>query len=386
MEINHLKKIIAKYLTGECGVEEKAELDSWLAEAEENRELMSRLSSGEFLKQAVGDTNRKVRLQTWNRIEDQTTGRRKRKLQLRWVRTVAAVFVLGMIGSSLWLMKNQRKETLPVEVTEQIHAGTSKAIIELANGQQIFLSRDTTLALENQGIQLINTKDTLNIIGTPSMHTGRTEYHVIRIPRGGEYIARLEDGSMVHLNAGSELKVPVRFEKNSRQVWLKGEAFFDVTPDKNRLFTVHTEKAKISVLGTEFDVRAYEDEKEVITTLVQGMVEVSSGEATGRLTPGDQARVAKEGEITTEKVDVYPFIAWKTGRMVFEDVPLEQIMTELQRWYDFEVFYANPDVKTMRFTIDIRKYDDISKILNLMEKMQKVIFTQKGRTVVLSSR
>lgn len=188
----------SKYLTGECGVEEKAELDSWLAEAEENRELMSRLSSGEFLKQAVGDTNRKVRLQTWNRIEDQTTGRRKRKLQLRWVRTVAAVFVLGMIGSSLWLMKNQRKETLPVEVTEQIHAGTSKAIIELANGQQIFLSRDTSLALENQGIQLINTKDTLNIIGTPSMHTGRTEYHVIRIPRGGEYIARLEDGSMVH--------------------------------------------------------------------------------------------------------------------------------------------------------------------------------------------
>lgn len=169
-------------------------------------------------------------------------------------------------------------------------------------------------------------------------------------------------------------------------MWLKGEAFFDVTPDKNRLFTVHTEKAKISVLGTEFDVRAYEDEKEVVTTLVQGMVEVSSGKVTGRLNPGDQARVDKAGEISTEKVDVYPFIAWKTGRMVFEDAPLEQIMTELQRWYDFEVFYSNPDVKAMRFTIDILKYDDISKVLNLMEKMQKVIFTQKGRTVVLSSR
>lgn len=386
MEINRLKKYIIKYLTGECGAKEKAELDSWLAEAEENRELMHRLSSGEFLKQAVGDTNRRLRLQTWNRVESQTIGRHKRKLQLHWIRTVAAVFVVGVIGSSLWLINNQRKETLIVEATEQIHAGTSKAIVELANGQQIFLSRDTSLALENQGIQLINTKDTLNIIGTPLIYTGKTEYHIIRIPRGGEYIARLEDGSVVHLNAASELKIPVSFEKDSRQVWLKGEAFFDVAPDKNRLFTVHTEKAKISVLGTEFDVRAYEDEKEVVTTLVQGMVEVSSGKVTGRLNPGDQARVDKAGEISTEKVDVYPFIAWKTGRMVFEDAPLEQIMTELQRWYDFEVFYSNPDVKAMRFTIDILKYDDISKVLNLMEKMQKVIFTQKGRTVVLSSR
>lgn len=188
MEINRLKKIITKQLLGECGKEENEELENWLAEAEENRELMRRLSSGEFLKRAMGDTNRRLRLQTWNRIEGQMTGRHKRKLQLRWVRTVAAVFVLGMIGSSLWLINNQRKETLIVEATEQIHAGTSKAIVELANGQQIFLSRDTSLALENQGIQLINTKDTLNIIGAPSVHTGKTEYHVLRIPRGGSIL------------------------------------------------------------------------------------------------------------------------------------------------------------------------------------------------------
>lgn len=384
MDINRLKKIIAKQLIGECSEDEKAELENWLAETEENRKLMNRLRSGEFLKQAVGDENLQLRLQSWNRIESQTTGS-KRTLQLRWLRTIAAVVVLGMLGSSLWLIKKQQETTSLLEVAEQIHAGTSKAIVELANGQQIFLSRDTFLSLVDQGIHLINTKDTLNIIGTPSMPAGKTEYHVIRIPRGGEYIARLEDGSVVHLNAGSELKIPVSFEKDSRDVWLKGEAFFDVTPDKNRLFTVHTEKAKISVLGTEFDVRAYEDEKEVITTLVTGMVEVCSGAVADRLSPGEQARV-EPGKISTGKVDVYPYIAWKTGRMFFEDAPLEQIMTELQRWYDFEIFYANPNVKEMRFTIDILKYDDISKVLNLMEKMEKVTFTQNGRTVVLSNR
>lgn len=386
MDINRLKKIIAKQLIGACSEDEKAELENWLAEAEENRELMNRLRSGEFLKQAVGDANHQLRLQTWKRIEGQTTGRSMRTLQLRWVRTIAAIVVLGMLGSSLWLIKKQQEKTSLLEVAEQIHAGTSKAIVELANGQQIFLSRDTSLSLVDQGIHLINTKDTLNIIGNPSMPAGKTEYHVIRIPRGGEYIARLEDGSVVHLNAGSELKIPVSFKKDCRDVWLKGEAFFDVTPDKNRLFTVHTEKAKISVLGTEFDVRAYEDEKEVITTLVTGMVEVCSGAVADRLSPGEQARVAEPGKISTGKVDVYPYIAWKTGRMFFEDAPLEQIMTELQRWYDFEIFYANPGVKEMRFTIDILKYDDISKVLNLMEKMEKVTFTQNGRTVVLSNR
>lgn len=385
MDIKRLKKIIAKQLIGACSEDEKAELENWLAETEENRKLMNRLRSGEFLKQAVGDENLQLRMQSWNRIESQTTGA-KRTLHLRWLRTIAAVVVLGMLGSSLWLIKKQQEKTSLLEVTEQIHAGTSKAIVELANGQQIFLSRDTTLSLVDRGIHLINTKDTLNIIGTPSMPAGKTEYHVIRIPRGGEYIARLEDGSVIHLNAGSELKIPVSFEKDSRDVWLKGEAFFDVTPDKNRLFTVHTEKAKISVLGTEFDVRAYEDEREVITTLVTGMVEVCSGAVADRLSPGEQARVAETGKISTGKVDVYPYIAWKTGRMFFEDAPLEQIMTELQRWYDFEIFYANPSVKEMRFTIDILKYDDISKVLNLMEKMEKVTFTQNGRTVVLSNR
>ena len=85
------------------------------------------------------------------------------------------------------------------------------------------------------------------------------QFHVIRIPRGGEYIARLEDGSVIHLNSDSELKVPVNFGKNSRQVWLKGEGYFNVAKDKKRVFVVHTTKADIAVLGTEFDVRAYED-------------------------------------------------------------------------------------------------------------------------------
>lgn len=386
MEIDRLKKIIAKQLLGDCREGEKEELEKWLSESESNRELFTELNSENFLKHAVGDRNKELRSQTWKEIEHQTIGRHIRRLKLRWLQVAAAVLIVGLASWSVWFLKSEKVEPTLPEVAGQIHTGSSKAVVELANGRQIFLSNDTTLSVDNQGIQLINTKDTLSIIGNQLASANETEFHIIRIPRGGEYIARLEDGSVVHLNAGSELRVPVNFGIDSRQVWLKGEAFFDVAHDKTRVFTVHTDKADVSVLGTEFDVRAYEDEKEMITTLVQGAVEVSNDRGTDRLRPGYQARVSAAGQISTEKVDVYPFIAWKTGRMVFEDASLEQIMTELQRWYDFEVFYANPGVREMRFTIDILKYDDISKILNLMEKMQKVTFTQKGRTVILNSR
>ena len=92
--------------------------------------------------------------------------------------------------------------------------------------------------------------------------------------------------------------------------------------------------------------------------------------------PGEQAQVADLGAITVERVNVYPHTAWIKGRMVFVNERLEKIMTDLQRWYDFDVFYANPSVQDMRFTIDILKYDDISKVLNLIEKMEKVSFNR----------
>lgn len=384
METDQLKKIIVRRLMGELSEEENHLLEQWLAASANNRKLMEKLTSEVFLRKAVGDRNKELYQQEWKKLETRTTGKRKRIIGMRWLR-VAAVLLVGISGLSVWLLQRSavREEFLPV--ARQIQAGSSKAVVELAGGEQFRFTKDTVFRFENQEIQLSNRQDTLNLISRRVVGEGNKEFHTIRIPWGGEYIARLEDGSVVHLNAGSELKVPVNFGVDSRNVWLKGEAFFDVTPDKTKVFTVHTEKADISVLGTEFDVRAYEDEQ-MVTTLVEGAVEVVSGKASDRLKPGYQARIAERGKIATEKVDVYPFIAWKTGRMVFEDTPLEQIMTELQRWYDFEIFYANPGVKEMRFTMDILKYDDISKVLNLMEKMQKVTFTQKGRTVVLNGR
>lgn len=386
MDMNQLKKIIVRRLLGEATPEELDKLEVWLKESEGNRDLLERLTSDVFLGKAITDENKDLRSREWKKLEQQTTGKGVRLRRLRWVKVAAAVLLPFAVGFAVWFLQGDPQSAVLADSEHQIMAGSSKAIVELAGGQQIYLNNDTTLNLEKQGIHLVSHKDTLNLVTQGGGTTTTSGYHVIRIPRGGEYIARLEDGTVVHLNSDSELKVPVDFGVKDRKIWLRGEAFFDVAHDKGKVFTVHTKKADVSVLGTEFDVRAYEEEQDVVTTLVQGAVEVKSSLAADRLKPGYQARVGESGKITTEKVDVYPFIAWKTGRMVFEDARLEQIMADLQRWYDFEVFYATPEVKEMRFTIDILKYDDISKVLGLMEKMEKVTFARKGRTIVLGSR
>lgn len=385
MEFDRLKKIIVKDILGSASGEERRLLDEWRNQSEEYQRLYEKLVSGSFLEKAVSDNNKALRRREWKRLEARIVRRRGRSVRLIRFRVVAAVCILALGIGAVGLWSNSRQDRGGSPLAGSIRMGSPRAIVELAGGQQFLFNKDTTLRLEAQGIQLVSSRDTLDIIQPVIAGERGEEYNVVRIPHGGEYITRLPDGSVVHLNAGSELKVPVYFGTESREVWLRGEGFFEVVHRENLIFTVHTDKADISVLGTEFDVRAYTDEKEVVTTLVQGAVGVSSGRTYDRLKPGEQARIAGKGDIRVAEVDIYPFIAWKNGRMVFENERLEKIMAELQRWYDFELFYADPDVKEMHFTIDILKYEEISKVLNLMERMNKVKFTQKGRTVVVNS-
>lgn len=385
MEFDRLKKIIVKDILGSASGEERRLLDEWRNQSEEHQRLYEKLVSGSFLEKAVSDNNKALRRREWKRLEARIVRRRGRSVRLIRFRVVAAVCILALGIGAVGLWSNSRQDRGGSPLAGSIRMGSPRAIVELAGGQQFLFNKDTTLRLEAQGIQLVSSRDTLDIIQPVIAGERGEEYNVVRIPHGGEYITRLPDGSVVHLNAGSELKVPVYFGTESREVWLRGEGFFEVVHRENLIFTVHTDKADISVLGTEFDVRAYTDEKEVVTTLVQGAVGVSSGRTYDRLKPGEQARIAGKGDVRVAEVDIYPFIAWKNGRMVFENERLEKIMAELQRWYDFELFYADPDVKEMHFTIDILKYEEISKVLNLMERMNKVKFTQKGRTVVVNS-
>ena len=215
------------------------------------------------------------------------------------------------------------------------------------------------------------------------------EYNKLTTPVGGEYSLVLSDGTKVFLNADSELKYPVEFSDGKRIVDLKGEAYFEVHKDSLRPFIVRMNGAEVTVLGTSFNVNTYEDDGQIYTTLVNGSVRVSSvknGQAEV-LKPGMQSVMdVQSGQLTVREVDVEPYVAWREGRFVFRAMTLDLIMRQLQRWYDFEVFYQNPELKDYEFRGVIKRDMDLDKVLSVIKVTTNVDFEVKGKVITIIKR
>lgn len=384
MDSKRMEKLIMKALLKEISEGEQCELDGWLNASEQNRNFFESLHSEVYLKKAVGDHNRVLRDAGWKQIKRKTVEVRSRKIRLQVYRVAVAIIFPLMLGGFIWYMMGsvEKQSGLPL-AHRGIKVGGSKAVVTLSTGERVALFGDTTVCVNDGLSTMINQRDTLNFMKNNDVVVAENSYTVIEIPRGGEYIVRLEDGTVVYLNSESELRVPVHFGSEERLVWLKGEAYFSVEHESERRFIVRTDRADVSVLGTEFGVRAYSGEKEFLTTLVKGSVEVKSENNVHRIVPGEQAKVDNTGSIVVAKVNTDEFVAWKSGRVVFVNARLEDIMNELQRWYDFNVFYASSELKELRFSMDIVKYKEVSEIFELMEKIKKVSFSVNGNNVIL---
>ena len=210
------------------------------------------------------------------------------------------------------------------------------------------------------------------------------EMNTVRVPRGSEYRLILSDGTKVWLNAESQLIYPVRFTGENREVIMKGEACFEVAKKEKQPFVVKVDEIEVLVTGTLFNVEAYPETKEVKMTLVEGRVEVKTEEHRQLLSPDEQALVDKqEGQIRVRKVVAEEYIGWTRGEFRFTRTRLEEVMTRLARWYDVEVFFAVPDLKNTRFTLNLERYDNINKILSKIEKTGRVHFRIQGQCIIV---
>lgn len=384
MNTREIERLITKALLNDISEDEQRRLDEWLNASGRNRDFFEGLHSEKYLKRAVTDRNRVLRDDQWKRLRRETVAIKSRKIRLRVLRVAAAIIFPLMVGGMIWFMLDSKQgDPSTLLAHEEIKVGSSKAVVTLSNGEKVSLFGDTTVCVNDGLAVMVNQKDTLNFMRNNEAVVADNSFTVIQIPRGGEYIVRLEDGTTVYLNSESELRIPVHFNSKERVVWLTGEAYFSVEHEKQRSFTVRTERADISVLGTEFGVRAYADEADLLTTLVQGAVEVKSESRVYRIVPGEQAKVDEAGNIEVKEVNVDDYIAWKLGRIVFVNARLEDIMRELQRWYDFKVSYSSPEQKELRFTMDILKYKEVSDIFDLMEKIKRITFVVEGNHVTL---
>lgn len=294
-----------------------------------------------------------------------------------------AASILLMAGSAIMLYQWEGKAEQSVRL-QGIEPGGPKACLILSDGTVINLGKNTAeqqFSEKQANIRLSQSELTYEVQENPVQET----YNTLQIPLGGEYSLLLSDGTRVWLNAKSELVYPVAFCNSERKVRLRGEAYFEVAKDADRPFVVETGDVQVRVLGTSFNVNAYEDEAAVTTTLVTGRVLLLSDAGNiGELLPSQQAiwsKTEKKAEIRQVKPDIY--IQWREGRFVFRDQPLEDIMRTLSRWYDMDYEFSSPELAQCRFYGVIGRYENISELLNQFEKTEKVHFSYEGKKVIV---
>jgi len=198
----------------------------------------------------------------------------------------------------------------------------------------------------------------------------------------------LADGTVVTINSDSKLKFPVLFNGETREVWLSGEAYFQVEHNPEKPFIVHAAGADTRVLGTEFNVKAYNNDQVEEVTLVEGSVEFTVGDQQVRLEPGYQVCTDLSlGELSkARKVDTYMYTAWKDGTMYFDDISLEELMIRLNRWYNFDYEFTDEALKERLFTGGVKKSDDLQKIFSLIGMVNDVSFSIKENRILIDKK
>lgn len=257
-----------------------------------------------------------------------------------WNYAAAAAILLAFVAGYFLLTTPKRQPLIAEQpVNKDVPAGRQGAILTLSNGRQIVLdSAANGVLTRDAGVQVIRKGGELSYGG----NTDEVLYNEVVTPRGRKWQLTLSDGTKVWLNAASSVRYPLSFVGRERLVEVSGETYFEVAPDKERPFRINVAgKGSIEVLGTHFDVNAYDDEDAIKTTLLEGRVKMIRGTNSRLLNPGQQALLDNGTEEIkiTDDVNIDEVMAWRNGRFIFSDMDLKSIMRQLARWYDVEVVY-----------------------------------------------
>lgn len=259
--------------------------------------------------------------------------------------------------------------------------------LELPDGSVICLNDEKCVSLLDGSAAVDRKKSEIDYrIGENQIGVS-PEYCTMSVPKYAEYTIRLSDGSRIKINAGSRLRYPVCFGKANREVWLEGEAYFEVASDTTRRFIVHTGKMDIRVLGTVFNVEAWSDAGYAKATLLSGNVEVACGAEVERLLPGQQATIERQIDgIKVGWVDTEVVTAWVRGMFYFNKERLEDILVYLSDWYGFQVDFRDKAAKDQKFSVELKRYGNVNDILQLIEETGAVKFKQVGTTIQVYQR
>lgn len=366
-----------KHLSGSCTPEEEALLmqyqDSF--KIQDDHELK------------LSDTDKNIKSDIYHRILRSITGNKK-IFSLSWWWAAAAIVVFAL-GLGTVFLNNTPQQVIVTNKPKPIKSnvikpGTTTAVLTLANGTHITLDDAANGVVAKAGNTSIKKlKNGLLAYSADGAGTAENALNTITIPRGGLYTVVLPDGTRVWLNSESSLTYPVAFNGAERGVTLKGEAYFEVSKNKEKPFIVHSGNVNVKVLGTHFNVKAYQDDNVIKTTLLEGSVQLSNQSSSALLVPGEQGIAdADHDRITSKKVNVNQVIAWKSGYFIFKEERIQDIMEQISRWYDVEVTYQG-NISNKTFGGIYTKNKDINELLKALELTGLVHFKIEGRRIIV---
>lgn len=404
-ENNHyIASLIDKYLDNSLNVEERVALEEWINASDNNRQLFAEISDPKQLTAWLqrfyaydGDRiSRKISEQIPAFGPPRVAPVHRIHFLRKWGWAAAAALLLGG-GSYYWAFHNNASQSLVATQQVDIPPGKQGAILTLADGREVVLDSMASGVVARQSGSAVILSNGKLVYDPASAGTTDMQYNKMTTPKGRQFQVTLPDGTKVWLNAASSIRYPTAFAGKERRVEVSGEVCFEVVKDANKPFFVNiNNKAAIEVLGTLFNVNAYDNEKSIHTTLLDGSVKVlipsASHPAGVILKPGQQARISNTPATHTpdEKIvvvndpDIEKIMAWKNGLFNFEGANLEEVMRQLERWYNIDVVYENgiPDIKFMG---EINRQLPLADLLEILRRTE-VDFRVEGRKLIVLNK
>ncbi|SEG65290.1 FecR family protein [Sphingobacterium lactis] len=388
------RDMLVNYFLGTLGKEEEEVIDAFLALHIELEYVDSCLVEAMDKMEITTFPNAFQKERVWNMLLQKMESHElpKRKLRQSWFRvlTGVAAAVILVAFSIICYTRMQSRDAVEADLKTIVGAPAgNKANLKLADGRAISLS-DASAGnmIEHSGIRVLkNASGEMEIKIAEGKQTSQNAFHRISTPRGGRFKVVLPDGSLAWLNAESAIRFPENFMANQRRVNVSGEIYFEIAKVKNENqeaipFVVESGRQEIRVLGTHFNVQAYPENQEIETTLIEGRVQVLS-KTSGKsviLIPGQQAKVGQN--IQVKEVINEEVLAWKNGDFFFQDDELQQVLTDISRWYDVD-FECPERLKKIKISGIVSREKSLDSILKRLSSLGKAHLELKGRRIIV---
>jgi hypothetical protein len=387
-----IAELIALKIKGKISLKEVDELQRWIDESPDRITLIEQIEDNNYLLNKLEIYELFNKKAVWKSLEDDLLTTKVLKMDMRKsLRYAASILFPILIASGLFYYYNNQQTHSLANIDEVIEPGVQKATLILAEGELIDLNSQTAPKTIVQGSsKIIKNEGSLDYsendedsIQEEQKAVSPLIYNELITPRGGRYDLKLADGTKVTLNADSKLRFPVAFTDSTRDVYLQGEAFFEVA-HSIKAFTVNTENLDVRVMGTSFNVSAYQSETQTSATLVSGSVKLLTLQKTQLLIPGERGSLTNDSTaLKVEQVNTELYTSWVQDKIEFENEDLESVMKRLARWYDFNYEFENDQARNYHFTARIENTQRISTILEMLELTTNVKFELKERTIII---